>query len=113
MQEEWRKALPKTDGLERRQVTIFVNSKLVALSGKWDWDLHASAVFCSDVMLALPPRFEGTLGLIHPDDAPCVREKLLQPGAINGLSFRIITTYGEVHTLTGEDLETEETGEEP
>jgi PAS domain S-box-containing protein len=86
---------------------------MVTLSGKWEWDLHASAVFCSDVMLALPPPFEGTLGLIHPDDALLVKEKLLQPGTINGLSFRIITTYGEVHTLTGEDLEKEEAVEEP
>lgn len=112
MQEERRKALSKTEGLERRQVTILINSQLVTLPGKWDWDLHASAVFCSDVMLALPPRFEGTLGLIHPDDISCVKEKLLHPPTVNSLSFRIITTYGEVHTLTGEDLEVEETAEE-
>jgi PAS domain S-box-containing protein len=112
LQEERKKALSQTEGLESRKVTILINSRLISLSGKWDWDLHAAAVFCSDVMLALPPRFEGTLGIIHPDDASSVKEKLFLHETITGLCFRLITTYGEVHTLCGQDLQTEEAGQE-
>lgn len=110
MQEERKKAFSQREELERRNVTILIDSRLVSLSGEWEWALHASAVFCSNVMLSLPPRFEGTLGIIHPDDLPQLKEKLFSPGqdTIPGLSFRLITTYGEVHMLTGQHLHPED-----
>ncbi|MGN6402163.1 MAG: PAS domain S-box protein [Flavisolibacter sp.] len=95
----------KTVAFSSRSVSAFIHSKLTLLQGNWRWNLHADAVFCSDVMMSYPPDFEGTSGIIHPEDLPFVKEKLLAQNAKPGhLVFRIITTYGEVKTLEGHDI---------
>jgi PAS domain S-box-containing protein len=99
------KAATKTTGLAAKQVTIFIDSSFLVLEGAWEWDLRSDAVFCSDVMFGLPLQFNGTTGIIHPDDVAFLKQTLFEPSAeIPSLQFRIITTYGEVRTLTGYDL---------
>jgi PAS domain S-box-containing protein len=75
------------------------------LLGQWEWDLAANAVYCSDVM-SFPPRFEGTKGIFHPDDLNEVTKALeiLQDGAVPRLQFRLITSFGEVKSLTGREV---------
>ena len=88
-----------------KSVSAFIHSKLILLQGNWQWNLHADAVFCSDVIVSYPPDFEGTSGIIHPDDLPLLKEKLFIANPNPGhLVFRIITTYGEVKTLEGHDI---------
>ena len=92
--------------LRPRSVTVFIASKFILLSGKWFWDLYADAVFCSDVILSMPVEFPGTQSIIHPDDRESVRATVLESSdKINHLEFRIITTYGEIKTLSGEAIE--------
>ena len=99
------KAASRTNGIAVRQVTVYINSSFLLLSGNWDWELSADAVFCSDVMFGLQLQFEGTIGLIHPDDLAALKELFSQPLTIpQSIAFRIITTYGEVRTLSGYDL---------
>jgi PAS domain S-box-containing protein len=95
----------KTVALSSRVVSAFIQSRLILLQGNWQWDLHADAVFCSDVMVSYPPDFEGTSGIIHPEDLPLLKEKLFVANANpERLVFRIITTYGEVKTLEGHNI---------
>jgi PAS domain S-box-containing protein len=93
-------------------VYLIVNATEYEYSGNWQWDLHCDAVFCSDVMLSQPQPFEGTRGLIHPDDKAYVADRLAPPDGteIPFLQFRIITTYGEIKTLTGKNLQASEIG---
>jgi len=67
--------------------------------------MESTAVYGSDVM-DFPPNFEGTKGLIHPNDLPNVISALqiLAGGEIAALHFRLITTYGEVKTLSGKGV---------
>lgn len=93
--------------IERRTVHFLLRSRYIGMEGTWRWPLHCDAVFCSDVMLAEPPFFfEGTRGLLHPDDRAEVEQLLLrtEEDLPLALRFRIITTYGEVRTLDGEGL---------
>jgi PAS domain S-box-containing protein len=85
---------------------VWIDSSLIFLQGNWHWDLHATHVFCSDVIMALPLDFEGTRGIIHPDDLPSFSKALSASGGnvIPELCFRIITTYGEVRELRGSSL---------
>jgi PAS domain S-box-containing protein len=93
-----------------RILYLFVGVQEYEYTGDWQWPLHSDAVFCSDVMLNLPTAFEGTKGIIHPDDKALVEELLTAGGSnkIPLLQFRIITTYGEVKLLTGRNLQAAE-----
>jgi PAS domain S-box-containing protein len=102
----------KTEGLSGKSVTVFISSTFVFLSGNWYWDLYADAVFCSDVMLSMPVEFTGTKGIVHPDDLLGLKEHLNVYGEIiKDLQFRIITTYGEIKTLIGQNISVEENKE--
>ena len=83
-------------------VHFYARGELVSLGGRWDWDLHTEAVFCSDVMLTWPADLTGTKSIVHPDDLAVLTE------AINKekfhISFRIITTYGEIKEIRGSDI---------
>lgn len=82
-----------------------MRSEQMLLQGQWQWDMQSDAVYCSDVM-SFPPDFEGTKSIVHPEDAARVQRalKLVHEGETISLSFRIITTYGEVKTITGEGI---------
>mgnify|MGYP003575154150 FL=1 len=98
------------EGYDIKRVNIFIQSEQTALCGYWQWEMASSAVFCSDVMLTFPPHFEGTKGIIHPDDFYLVKDVLsqLKEAKQVNLQFRIITTYGEIKTLNGQYLSTTE-----
>jgi PAS domain S-box-containing protein len=98
----------RTEELTARTVTIFLESNFKLLTGNWFWDMAADAVFCSDVMLSLPMQFVGVKGIIHPEDVETVRDKVSKEKSFS-LEFRIITTYGEVKTITGERINIEKT----
>lgn len=97
----------KEEERRERLVYLFVNGKEYVYSGDWQWKLRSHAVFCSDVMLTLPTEFEGTRSIIHPEDKACVVEQVLASDSKNipFLQFRIITTYGDVLTLAGKNLQ--------
>ena len=110
MQEVSKKAFSFTEELDERSVTIFVQSKLFQLRGEWQWDLVSNVIFCSDVMFNLPAGFIGTKGIIHPDDIAIIHKSIYFRETIgeedtSDLQFRIITTYGEVRTLTGKNIQ--------
>lgn len=88
----------KTD----KPVTLCVRSKQIQLQGIWNWEMESPAVYCSDVM-SFPENFEGTKGIIHPDDLPRLMAALsmMEEKEIPHLDFRIINTYGEVKAITG------------
>lgn len=92
-----------------RQVTLCIRSNVFVLKGTWEWDLSSEDIYCSDVM-AFPEGFEGTKGVFHPDDVEQVARslKLLQHSEISRLSFRMLSTYGEVKRLDGEQLSIEQ-----
>jgi PAS domain S-box-containing protein len=98
----------RTEELTARTVTIFLESNFKLLTGNWFWDMAADAVFCSDVMLSLPTQFIGVKGIIHPEDVENVKDKVSREKNFS-LEFRIITTYGEVKTITGERINIEKT----
>ena len=101
--------MKKTGGPERN-VFLFVDDQNYEYAGEWEWQLHSDAICCSDVMFAFPDGFEGTKGIIHPDD-----KALVQAGINSGepfikfLQFRIITTYGDIKMLAGKNLRAPET----
>ncbi len=94
------------EGFDIKRVGLFIQSKFTPLCGDWQWDMASTAVYCSDVMLAFPLQLEGTKGIIHPDDLPLVTEALGQLEYLKQvpLQFRIITTYGEIKSLTGKHI---------
>ncbi|HYH13857.1 MAG TPA: PAS domain S-box protein, partial [Flavisolibacter sp.] len=59
-----------------------------------------------DVMMAYPTHFEGTKGIIHPEDLNLVKAALSDLKTVKrvNLQFRIITTYGEIKTLIGQHI---------
>lgn len=94
-----------TDAVSTRQVVLHLNSSLYTLEGGWEWDMLSDAVYCSDVMFNFPEDFEGTKSIIHPDDKEQIIALLSeQDSAIPQITFRIITTYGEVKTISGADV---------
>lgn len=93
----------KSQEQEEAPVLLFIAGQVYSLGGGWEWPLRSERLFCSDVMLTVPSSFEGTKAIFHPDDLPAVREALeaANNGFILSLSFRIISSYGEVHEITG------------
>ncbi len=89
-----------------RVVEVFAGSLIYRLCGDWQWDLHSNAVFCSDVMFSLSREFEGTKGIIHPDDLTALKLRLVAAvkDQAYDFQFRIITTYGEVRELQGREI---------
>lgn len=85
-------------------VEFYVDAKLLALTGNWEWDMHCDKVFCSDVMAALSQPYEGTKGIIYPEDIAMARLQLeqIKYGPVD-ISFRMITTYGDVQKISGEN----------
>ena len=94
-----------------RAVTFYIRSRFILVKGSWDWPLETDAVFCSDVILSHPIRFEGLKSIIHPEDAELIRKQLSE--GVEELSFRIITTFGEVKQLAGRGLVVEEINDDP
>ena len=105
MQEALSRLTNETAESVQRTVSVVINSHLQVLSGNWKWDLFSGAVYCSDVM-CFPPDFEGTAGIIHPDDLNHVKAALplIRDGEAVSLQFRMITTYGEVKTISGDNI---------
>jgi PAS domain S-box-containing protein len=89
-----------------KSLVIFLDAQLIILKGKWDWELASDIVFCSDVILSDYKWFEGTKSIIHPDDVSHLEQHLrfLRQTGISNFSFRVITTYGEIKMLRGEDI---------
>jgi len=105
LQELKTKFIPKTEELSEKAVSFYINSSFISVTGDWSWNLNTSTIFCSDVIISPPAGFEGTSGIIHPDDAVSVREAVLQNnGRPDHLEFRIITSYGEVKNVVGHNL---------
>lgn len=105
MEQTLKKVVSQPEQLTGRSVDLFINSHLVSITGDWEWDMHTDTIFCTDVIISLPPDYIGTKGIIHPDDLAYVREKLLSfpsPEPID-IEFRMITTYSEVKKLTGKN----------
>lgn len=109
MQETLKKIENDLIELEVRNVTLFIKTRHLVLNGFWTWDMQASAIYASDVM-SFPSSFEGTKGIIHPDDLPIITNllELLQENEIPHLEFRIITTYGEVKYVKGYNVRLDE-----
>lgn len=91
--------------LKNRFVYLYIQSEQMVLAGDWNWEMVCDQVFCSNVMLTLPAEFIGTVGLIHPEDLESLKErvKLIKEISLD-IHFRIITTYGEIKTLTGRNI---------
>jgi PAS domain S-box-containing protein len=97
------KITSRSEELSTRTVQFFIDGQLVALKGAWSWDLPADELFCSDVMPSIQHSAVAiTKCLIHPDDLQCVQHTLLGqiPESIH-LQFRVISTWGKVHTIEG------------
>ncbi len=105
MQEALKKVVSDAAEPIAKTVTLYIRSQKIELSGMWDWDMDSSAVYCSDVMF-FPDKFEGTKGIVHPDDLSKLMAavSLMEQRRISLLNFRIITTYGEVKTITGQRI---------
>jgi PAS domain S-box-containing protein len=89
-----------------KSLVIFLDGRLIVLKGGWEWELASDLVFCSDVILSDYRSLEGTRAIIHPEDLAHLKQHLrfLQETGISTFGFRIITTYGEVKTLRGENV---------
>ncbi|MDQ3278001.1 MAG: PAS domain S-box protein, partial [Bacteroidota bacterium] len=104
LQELASKAIVRNDEASEKRVRVFLQSSFYILNGDWQWEMETDAVFCSDVMFSLQEDFVGTKGIFHPDDVAALKEALTSGTTVSFLSFRIITTYGEVKTLTGDNI---------
>ena len=94
-----------TDQELLKTVTVFIGQELYSLGGEWIWDMQTNSVYCSDV-ISFPSQFQGTKAIIHPDDLKKIKEglKFLQNSSEINIDFRIITTYGEVRSISGCDI---------
>lgn len=92
--------------LKQKNVLLFIQSEFIALLGNWQWDMQTDAIFCSDVILSSTSDFIGTKSIIHPDDLEQLKVSLfaLEEGNSVDLRFRVITTYGAIKTLVGNDV---------
>lgn len=105
MQETFKKVVGETAESIAKLVILGIRSQKIILNGVWNWDMNSSAVYCSDVM-SFPDEFVGTKGIVHPDDLSKLMAalSLIEDKEISRLDFRIITTYGEVKTITGQRI---------
>jgi PAS domain S-box-containing protein len=96
-----------------RTASFYVDSELYILEADWNWEMEANAIFCSDVMMPADPEFFGTRGIFHPEDLVLVKSALAQlaKGDAPLLSFRMITTYGEVKHVSAEKVYIQEVEE--
>ncbi len=107
MLEAKRKLIPGRGELTLKKLHFFIDSSFVSIEGTWDWDLHADEIFCSNVMFVLySGELPGTKCLIHPDDLKKVQtaifaEREMGPSLSLNISFRAITSYGEIKTIKG------------
>lgn len=92
-------ASPETSG---RTVTLCLQNQIIHLSGIWAWDVNSANIYACDVMF-FPADFEGTKGIIHPDDLTKLTASVasLEAKELSHIEFRIITTYGEVKWIKG------------
>jgi PAS domain S-box-containing protein len=109
LQELLKKHASFTGDIDTKTVTVFVQSSLYTLAGSWQWELASDAVFCSDVMFNLPEDIIATKGIIHPDDIETLHRGIYYRDVIgeddtSDVQFRMITSYGEVKTLTGKNI---------
>ncbi len=88
--------------VSNRSVTFYMRSVFYVVQGRWHWDFHADAVFCSDVIFSQPLAFEGLKSIIHPDD--CRKLSGWLENATGPIDFRVITTFGEVKKISGNHL---------
>lgn len=102
MQETKKTGLGLSEEVALKTALLSLRSRLYRVSGSWHWPMQSDALYCSDAM-DFPADVEGTKAIFHPDDLPTVSSalELLQTEEIELLSFRIITTYGEVKEVTG------------
>ncbi|RYZ24057.1 MAG: PAS domain-containing protein [Chitinophagaceae bacterium] len=97
------------DSIPGRVVHLYLSPRQYRLEGQWHWDAASVAVYASDVVAPFPQDFEGTRGVLHPDDVPALREALEAAGASSfDLRFRIITTQSTVLQLSGTGVTTAE-----
>ncbi|HVK96180.1 MAG TPA: PAS domain-containing protein, partial [Flavisolibacter sp.] len=92
--------------IKSKTVTFLLDSQYHIITGSWYWDMESDTAFISDVIISLPTDFEGTKAIFHPDDVEEVKARM-KGEEVAFLDFRIITTYGEVKTVTGEHLSIE------
>ena len=95
----------ETDEHSGRSVTLFIQNQFFTISGDWNWDLNTEHIFASDIILSVPLKYDGTKSIIFPNDLPGLQNKLSeQVKTISHLSLRIITTYGQVKSIYGNNL---------
>ena len=104
MQEQKAKEAVWLEESTEKNVRVFLQSSYFELTGSWHWELETDAVFVSDVMFSFPADFIGTKAIFHPDDTTVAKERLTTEDTLPFISFRIITTYGEVKMLAGEGI---------
>jgi PAS domain S-box-containing protein len=95
-----------------KSLVLFVNEEVTVLKGHWDWEFFSDIVFCSEVILSDYKWFEGTKAIVHPEDVEHLQQHLrfLKHTGISTFQFRVITTYGEIKQLKGEDVTIHESG---
>lgn len=104
MQEQNTRNVVVLNEVSKRTLQIYIRSSLTILTGNWNWDFYTDAVFCSDVIISLPQHFDGTRAIIYPDDLHIIENELQNKEKISFVEFRIITTYGEVKIIRGENI---------
>ena len=72
MEKTLKKVVPVSDQLDLKTVDLFIASQLISIAGDWEWEMHSDTIFCTDVIISLPPDYIGTKGIVHPDDLPLV-----------------------------------------
>jgi PAS domain S-box-containing protein len=108
MKEVINKLVVSTEIVSTKNICLYLDEQLFILDGNWYWELSSDAIFCSDVILSFPPGFNGTKSIIHPEDTEKIRNllELLKANASSvEINFRIITTYGEIKTIAGNELQ--------
>ena len=105
MQDLKKQSITAVAELSIRKLVLYIDSRFIECLGNWTWELNSDSVFCGDVWLAPPVDFQGTHGMIHPEDLPGILEQLHQQPEIKNLQFRIITSYGEIKILNGNGLQ--------
>lgn len=105
LHETLRKPTGNTSEASNKAVQLYVQSTLFTLHGSWEWDFHSDTIYCSDVM-SFPPDFEGTKAIVHPEDLARLKAfiEVIQEDSSADLEFSVITTYGEIHRISGENV---------